>query len=75
MAKPKLKKLHINQDWCKGCGICVSFCPKQVIALNDQDKATVVDADNCTVCRLCEMRCPDLAIAVETESRAEEESS
>jgi 2-oxoglutarate ferredoxin oxidoreductase subunit delta len=72
MAKPKLKLLHINVVWCKGCAICVSFCPKQVLALNDEGKATVVDAERCSVCFQCEMRCPDFAITVETESEADE---
>jgi len=72
MAKPKLKAIHVNEDWCKGCAICVSFCPKQVLALNDDGKATVVDAGQCSVCMQCEMRCPDLAISVETEATTDE---
>ncbi|MBM9604760.1 4Fe-4S binding protein, partial [Desulfopila inferna] len=31
MAKQKLKELVINRDWCKGCGICVKFCPTKVL--------------------------------------------
>ena len=34
MAKKKLKEHHINRDWCKGCGICVHFCPKKVLELD-----------------------------------------
>ena len=74
MAKPKLKMLHINEQWCKGCAICVSFCPKQVLALNDDGKATVADAEQCNVCMQCELRCPDLAITVETEGTTDQES-
>ena len=22
------EKLAVNENWCKGCGICVKFCPK-----------------------------------------------
>ena len=75
MPKPKLKMLHINEDWCKGCGICVTFCPKQVLALDDEGKATVVGAERCSICMLCEMRCPDLAISVETEDAANDEQA
>ena len=39
MTKPKLKQHHINRDWCKGCGICVEFCPKSVLAIDPGGKA------------------------------------
>ncbi len=67
MAKKKLKELVINREWCKGCGICVTFCPTQVLELDKKDKATVVKPEDCICCRLCELRCPDLAITVEIE--------
>jgi 2-oxoglutarate ferredoxin oxidoreductase subunit delta len=67
MAKPKLKQHHINRDWCKGCGICVELCPKKVLALDEQDKVTVVRPQDCICCRLCELRCPDFAIEVEMQ--------
>ena len=67
MTKPKLKQHLITPDWCKGCGICVAFCPKNVLALDDSEKVVPVRADDCICCRLCELRCPDLAIEIETE--------
>jgi 2-oxoglutarate ferredoxin oxidoreductase subunit delta len=67
MAKPKLKAHRITQEWCKGCGICVHYCPKSVLELDDKEKVCAVRAQDCICCRLCEYRCPDLAIEIETE--------
>ena len=72
MAKNKLKEIIINRDWCKGCGICVSFCPTKVLELDARDKATVVRPEDCICCRMCELRCPDLAIEVLAEMLTEE---
>ncbi len=63
MAK-KLKEHLINRDWCKGCGICVHFCPKKVLELDKEDKVVAVRPEDCICCRLCEIRCPDLAIEI-----------
>ncbi|MCP3891643.1 MAG: 4Fe-4S dicluster domain-containing protein [Desulfobulbaceae bacterium] len=67
MAKKVLKELTVNRDWCKGCEICVSFCPKKVLELDSRDKAVVVSPEDCICCKLCELRCPDLAIEVLTD--------
>ncbi|MDP4979717.1 MAG: 4Fe-4S binding protein [Desulfobacterales bacterium] len=67
MAKPNLKQHLINRDWCMGCGICVEFCPMNVLELDDSERAVAVRLEDCICCRLCEMRCPDLAIDIETE--------
>jgi 2-oxoglutarate ferredoxin oxidoreductase subunit delta len=64
MPKPKLKEHLINREWCKGCGICVAFCPKTVLDLDDEDKALAARKEDCIACKLCELRCPDLAIEV-----------
>ena len=55
------EKLVINKNWCKGCGICVKFCPKQVLTLKNE-KVEIVDIDRCIQCGQCELRCPDYAI-------------
>ena len=72
MAKKKLKQHAINRNWCKGCGICVSLCPKKVLELDEFDKVTAARPEQCIACQLCEKICPDLAITVETEEVEEE---
>lgn len=59
--------LKIQTNRCKGCGICVAFCPKKVLAVNELEKVEAVNEKACIQCRQCEMRCPDYAIFVHKE--------
>jgi len=63
----------IDAEWCKGCGICVHFCPKDVLELNRQGKVEATRPEDCIACKLCELRCPDLAIQIITEQEKEHE--
>jgi 2-oxoglutarate ferredoxin oxidoreductase subunit delta len=56
--------LTINKKFCKGCGICVAFCPKQVLELDELGKVYAKSPEACISCGLCELRCPDYAIQV-----------
>ena len=64
----------VNRQWCKGCGICVAFCPKRALSLGQDEKAQW-DAEKCIGCGLCEHYCPDLAIEAVKEEKKEEERS
>jgi 2-oxoglutarate ferredoxin oxidoreductase subunit delta len=64
MGKGKTIKHLIDQEWCKGCGICIHFCPKNVLEADTDGKAQAVRPEDCIACRLCELRCPDLAIQI-----------
>ena len=65
------KRIEISREWCKGCGICVAFCPKEALMLDESDKAVVKEENDCNVCGLCELLCPDLAIDIRDETNAE----
>jgi len=60
----------VYPDWCKGCGICVEFCPSKVFEIGEQGKATVVREKDCIHCGFCELHCPDFAIVVRDKSPA-----
>ena len=57
-----MKKLVINTEWCKGCGICAAFCPNNVLSV--KDKVVIEDITKCILCGHCEQRCPDYAIYI-----------
>ncbi|MDW8140825.1 MAG: 4Fe-4S binding protein [Candidatus Bipolaricaulota bacterium] len=57
--------LLVEPKRCKGCGLCVYSCPKQILFLNGSGKIAVKEIEPCIFCRICEMRCPDFAIWVE----------
>jgi 2-oxoglutarate ferredoxin oxidoreductase subunit delta len=66
----------IDENRCKGCELCVSVCPKGVIAIADRfttrgyRPAALVDPEGlCTGCLLCSTFCPDAAITVYREIR------
>lgn len=50
--------------WCKGCRICVEFCPTGVLAFGEEEQPVVVHPEKCTACHWCDTHCPDLAIVV-----------
>lgn len=66
------KELVFNSAWCKGCGICAAFCPKQALEI-EGGKARLREGASCVLCGQCELRCPDYAIYInETEGETEQ---
>jgi indolepyruvate ferredoxin oxidoreductase, beta subunit len=63
--------LDINEDWCKGCDICVKMCPERCLTLNNEMIAVLIKPDACTGCRVCEWLCPDYAIKVNLQPALE----
>ncbi len=64
-------KVTIDRERCKGCGLCVEFCPRSNMELdkmiNQQgyNPAIVTDEEKCNGCGFCFLVCPDVVIEVE----------
>ncbi|MCR5834729.1 MAG: 4Fe-4S binding protein [Selenomonadaceae bacterium] len=58
-------EISLKLERCKGCGICVNFCPKKVLEIDKLGKVTVTNPEACIGCGQCELRCPDYAIFVD----------
>jgi indolepyruvate ferredoxin oxidoreductase beta subunit len=61
-------RLEITAAWCKGCDICVKFCPERCLVLDASQVVEMTDPGACSGCRICEWLCPDFAIRVRTGS-------
>jgi 2-oxoglutarate ferredoxin oxidoreductase subunit delta len=67
--KKEEPKIDIFKTWCKACGICVAFCPTDVLDKDEAGYPYVKDIHKCIQCGWCEIRCPDFAITVEKKDK------
>ena len=69
----------IESERCKGCGLCINVCPKNVLEITDKVNAKghfpafQARPDDCIHCTLCCIMCPDVAISI-VETETEEQS-
>ena len=63
VAEKRIFRIEIDPKLCKGCVICVDFCPTNVLSM-DGTLCVVKDLEACNGCQLCDNRCPDFAIQV-----------
>jgi 2-oxoglutarate ferredoxin oxidoreductase subunit delta len=70
MTKTKSSRIQFDIERCKGCGLCVLYCPKGSLRLtrhlNTQGNSYVdqVDPAVCNACGICFRMCPDVAIKI-----------
>jgi len=60
------QKIVVVSRLCKGCAICVDFCPMKVLEMSNSTKSIPIlkNSQKCTKCAVCEIMCPDFAIFV-----------
>ena len=63
--------ITIDEQYCKGCELCMHYCPKQVLKKSGRRNTKgyvppmAADPEQCSKCRTCELICPELAITLE----------
>ena len=62
-------KIIIDAERCKGCTLCVTVCPHNVIIISDKANSkgyfpAQSTGPDCTGCANCAIVCPDCAIEV-----------
>jgi len=66
--------VEFRVDRCKGCGLCISVCPRKILGFDKEQvnikgyhPATCLDPDSCVGCASCAIMCPDGVITVYRE--------
>ena len=73
--KAKIFEIAIDEDLCKGCSICIDFCPREVFENSDKInprgyyQPKIKAEEKCSGCKLCELLCPELAIVIEEKQQ------
>lgn len=70
----EMNRVTFREERCKGCELCVSACPKQIIRiapgrLNTKGfrPAELTEPEKCIGCAFCATICPDIVIEVEKD--------
>lgn len=65
-----MKRVVIDQERCKGCGLCTQVCPKKILVLsnminiNGYHPVQCTDEELCMGCANCATVCPVTAFEI-----------
>lgn len=67
MGRPERKYqwITINEEKCVGCGLCVDYCPRDVLRQDDRGYPYMKYRDDCWYCDVCSFVCPRKALVIE----------
>jgi len=64
-------KLKIYENKCKGCRLCIEFCPQKILAIDNEkinklgyNPVKVTEPAKCKACGICYKVCPDMVFEV-----------
>ena len=71
-------KIVIDTERCKGCGLCVVACPREIIVISGRSNRNgyfpaQTDNRECTGCAICALMCPEAVIEVYRDESEETE--
>jgi 2-oxoglutarate ferredoxin oxidoreductase subunit delta len=62
--------IEVSDKFCKGCELCVSACPQDVLSLDLEHLTSkgyhpvYLESEGCTGCGICAIICPEAALTV-----------
>jgi len=65
-----MAEMKVTSERCKGCELCVLYCPKKILRMSSSTNSRgyhfpeCYEADKCTGCKTCGLMCPEVAIEV-----------
>ncbi|WP_461210827.1 4Fe-4S binding protein [Desulfocurvus sp. DL9XJH121] len=73
-----MSRIEIREDRCKGCLLCTTACPEEIIVQSDRFNnqgykvIEVTDMEKCIGCASCAKMCPDFCITVYKTTKKKE---